>query len=183
MTRDANDRNEDHNDDQKPSKSAVKRELADLQRLAEQMTTLRDSELARLGVDPALREALGMVRSMKPSGARQRQIRYCVRLMDIDALQQVRDQLTAGRARHAAVNRRFHTAEQWRDRLRQEGDEALAELVSACPAIDRQHVRRLVRDAVREQESGKPPGAGRKLFRYLVAQLDTTATDDETKKN
>lgn len=167
----------------RPSKSAAKREVAELQRLAEQMAGLGDGELARLGVDARLREAIGMVRTMKPSGARQRQIRYCVRLMDPDALAAVRDRLSAGRARHTAVNRRFHAIERWRDRLRQEGDDALTELFSAWPDMDRQRVRQLVRDAVREQESGKPAGAGRKLFRYLDAQMGSACGDDETKKN
>jgi ribosomal 50S subunit-associated protein YjgA (DUF615 family) len=49
--------------------------------------------------------------------------------------------------------------------------------------MDRQHARRLVRDAVREQETGRPAGAGRKLFRFLAAQLVTNGADDETKKN
>lgn len=169
--------------DQRPSKSAIKREHAELQRLAEQMADLADAELARLGVDATLREALAQVRVMKPSGARQRQVRYCVRLMDPAGLTKVRDRLATGRSRDAALNRRFHVVERWRDRLRVEGDPALSELLDSFPGLDRQHLRRLIRDATRERESGKPAGAGRRLFRYLDAQLGPVLDPVETKKN
>jgi ribosome-associated protein len=167
----------------RPSKSAIKREMAALQRLAEQMAGLGDAELGRLGVDAPLREALAQVRAMKPSGARQRQVRYCVRLMDPAGLDAVRERLAAGGTRHAATNRRFHRVERWRDRLRGEGDRALAELLTADPGLDRQYLRQLVRDASREYESGKPAGAGRRLFRYLDAQLGVDGDEVETKKN
>lgn len=49
----------------RPSKSAKKRELSELQHLAEQMTGLSDKELQRLGVDAQLRAAIDLVRPMK----------------------------------------------------------------------------------------------------------------------
>jgi ribosome-associated protein len=163
----------DEDKPQRPSKSAMKREMAALQRLAEEMAGMGDAELARLGVDATLRESLAQVRAMKPSGARQRQVRYCVKLMDPAELDAVRDRLSAGHAQQAAASRRFHVVERWRDRLREEGDPALGELLTDYPDLDRQHLRRLVRDAAQERESGRPKGAGRSLFRYLDAHLTT----------
>jgi ribosome-associated protein len=35
------------------------------------------------------------------------------------------------------------------------------------PRTDRQHLRKLIRQARKEQETGQPPRASRLLFRYL----------------
>ena len=61
-------------------------------------------------------------------------------------------------------------------RLVSGGDEALAELLDLHPDLDRQHLRRLCRDAAREREQGKPAGAGRKLFRYLRERMGPNNT-------
>lgn len=151
----------------KPSKSARKRELAALQGLAEQMAALSDSELQRLGVDDSLRHEIQQVRSIRPSGARNRQLRHCVKHMDTQDLSAVRTYLTDQHSQRIAANRQLHEIERWRDRLVQSGDEALAELIDDDPSLDRQRLRQLTRDAQREVQQGSPAGAGRKLFRFL----------------
>ncbi|MCG6966000.1 MAG: DUF615 domain-containing protein [Chromatiaceae bacterium] len=157
----------------KPSKSARKREAEGLQSLADQMTGLSDKELVRLGVDAALRDALALVRPMRPSSARNRQLKHCVRFMDTDmaALDQVRAYLDNRHSQQVSANREFHVIERWRDRLLDEGDSALEALLDERQGLDRQRVRQLYRDAVREKETGKPAGAARKLFRYLRETL------------
>jgi len=160
-------------DAEKPSKSARKREVAALQVLADQMAALSDKELERLGVDEPLREAIEQVRAMRPSGARNRQLKHCVKYMDVEALAEVRAYIEDHHSQRVAANRRFHEIEQWRDRLVQEGDAALEVLLSTHQNIDRQRIRQLCRDASREKETGKPAGAGRKLYRYLREIMET----------
>lgn len=151
----------------RPNKSARKREMAELQLLAEKMATLTEAELVRLGVDGRLREALAPAREMRASGARNRQLKYCVKFMDIDELAEVVAYLGDRHSQQVAINREFHRLETWRERLLNEGDDALQELLETHPDLDRQQLRQLSRDAKREREGGKPAGAGRKLFRYL----------------
>ena len=151
----------------RPSKSARKRECLALQALAERMTMLTDEQLRSLGVDAPLLAALEQLRAMRPSGARNRHLKYCVKLMDLDALAGVQGFLEDHRSRQLVSNQSLHLIEQWRERLIAAGDEALGVFIEEHPASDRQHLRRLCRDATRERESGKPAGAGRKLFRYL----------------
>ena len=152
---------------EKPSKSARKREMAALQKLADQMTVLSDGELQRLGVDESLRAAIAQVRAMRPSGARNRQLKHCVKFMDMQTLAEVRAYLQDQHSQRVDANRRFHEIEKWRDRLIEEGDEGLEALFATDGNLDRQHVRQLCRDAARERSTGKPAGAGRKLYRYL----------------
>jgi len=151
----------------KPSKSARKREIAALQVLAEQMAGLSDDELARLGVDASLREQLAKARAMRPSGARNRQIKHCVRYMDMRSLGEVRAYLEDRHSHQISANQDFHRLERLRDRLVQSGDEALKELIDDDPTLDRQRLRQLARDAQREFRQGSPAGAGKKLFQFL----------------
>ena len=161
----------------RPSKSAKKRELSELQHLAEQMTGLSDKELQRLGVDAQLRAAIDLVRPMKASGARNRQLKHCVKLMDAEELEPVTLYLRDRHSQKLAVNQTFHELESLRDRLIQGGDEALSDFLESRSdrEIDRQQLRQLSRDAARERESGKPAGAGRRLFRYLRETLAPNA--------
>jgi len=156
---------------EKPSKSARKREIAALQTLADRMTALSDGELARLGVEETLRQAIAQARDMRPSGARNRQLKYCVRYMEWQALEQVRAYLEDQHSQRVAANRRIHRIEHWRDHLVDNGDHGLEELFGLHGHLDRQRVRQLCRDAVREKETGKPAGAGRRLYRFLRDQL------------
>ncbi|MCB1789288.1 MAG: DUF615 domain-containing protein [Gammaproteobacteria bacterium] len=154
---------------ERPSKSAKKREIEGLQQLADQMSGLSDKELRRLGVDAQLRAAIDLVRPMKASGARNRQLKHCVKFMDGDELAPVRLYLQDRQSHQLAVNQAFHELEALRDRLIAGGDDAVQAAIEANPdrTFDRQQLRQLIRDAVRERESGKPAGSARKLFRYL----------------
>jgi ribosome-associated protein len=164
--------------DARPSKSARKREMEVLQALAERLAALSDSELARLGVDARLREALALVRPMRPSGARNRQLKHCVKFIDIETLAEVRAYLDDRQSHRIAANREFHEIERWRDRLIDEGDQALQALFDSYGRLDRQRIRQLCRDAMREKQTGRPAGAGRRLFRELRDSLSL-----QTQKN
>ncbi len=164
----------DEPDQARPSKSARKRAIAALRSLAAQMTRLSDAELQRLGVNESLRDAIQQARALKPSGARERQLKHCVKFMDSEELSAVRTYIEDQQSRRVAANRRMHEIEQWRDRLIGQGDRALDTLLGTRPDLDRQHLRRLCREAIRERETGNPAGAGRRLFRYLRDVLAPT---------
>lgn len=149
------------------SKSARKRAHAALQALAAEMAALSDAALAKLGVDDQLRRALADLRAMQPSGARNRQLRYCARFLDGADLREVRAYLDDSASHRLAENRFLHGLEAWRDRLITTGDAALGELLDRYPDVDRQRLRQAVRDARRERTDGRPAGAARRLFRLL----------------
>ena len=73
----------------------------------------------------------------------------------------------------------FHQLEHWRDRLLNEGDQALQAITKEFPRIDRQHVRQLVRNALLQQKNDKPPQASRALFRYLRELLQSGESSDD----
>ncbi len=68
-------------DETKPSKSARKREYHALQKLGEELISLRGSELQSMPLDEDLREAVLEARRMKAHGALKRQKQYIGKLM------------------------------------------------------------------------------------------------------
>jgi len=155
------------------SKSARKREMQRLQGLGEELTKLNSEQIAQVPLGEKLLQALEEMGRLKGREARRRQLQYIGRLMrdeDGDAVAAALDRIKAGGIEQT---RRLHLLEGWRDRLIEEGDEALAELMADHPEIEPQQVRQLVRNARKEREREKPPAASRKLFRYLREVLVT----------
>ena len=149
-----------------PSKSQVKRELHALQALAERMTAMPQSEVELLGLSEATRAAMDETARVKDQRARRRHFKRIAKLLakeDMEAVHALVDE-KASRAREAAA--RHHWVERWRERLIEEGDDALGEFLDLCPRADRQRLRQLMRAARRDREKGRPD-APRKLFRFL----------------
>lgn len=68
-------------DDTKPSKSARKRAYIALQKLGEELVTLREPDLQAMPLDEDLRDAVMEARRMKSHGALRRQKQYIGKLM------------------------------------------------------------------------------------------------------
>jgi ribosome-associated protein len=68
-------------DDTKPSKSARKRAYLALQKLGEELVTLREADLQAIPLDEELREAVMEARGIKAHGALRRQKQYIGKLM------------------------------------------------------------------------------------------------------
>lgn len=155
------------------SRSQIKRELLELQKIAERLTTMKPGQLAPLPLTPVMRDALEESKRIKSHNAMRRHIRRIAKLLRNEEMDAIHELLNSIDNRHLEENRRFHQLERWRDRLLAEGDGALAELLTACPDADRQHLRQLIRAATKEQQNDKPPASARKIFRYLK-ELDFT---------
>ena len=57
--------------------------------------------------------------------------------------------------------------EELRDRLIENGDSAMDEVIELYPAADRQQLRSLIRNAQKEKATNKPPKSSRQIFQYL----------------
>jgi ribosome-associated protein len=55
--------------------------------------------------------------------------------------------------------------------LIQEGKEALTDFIDHYHPEDSQQLRQLIKKAIEEQQSGRYPGAGKALFRYIRSCL------------
>lgn len=151
----------------RPNKTRLKKELAAIHDLAVQLIDLPEKEKLKLGLNDKISAALQEARGMKASGAKNRLMKHITNLLAKEDLTSVLSYLDEKNNRLRQDNRKFHQLEQWRNRMIEEGDGALQSFVDEYPATDRQQVRQLLRAAQREHDTGKPPGAGKKLFRVL----------------
>ena len=155
-------------DEDRPSKSQRKRDMLALTELGEQLVELPSSTLAKLPLDDRLLQAIRECQAINKHGGRKRQLKFIGKLMrevDAEAIRNTLEQLAAP---HRDSVRAFHHVEQWRDRLLEDGDPALAELLDEHPAADRQLLRQWLRNARNQKLSeAKQKQAARELFRYL----------------
>ena len=158
--------------DEQPSKSQVKRDMLALTDLGVQLVALPSATLKKLPLPDQLDSAIRECQAITKHGGRKRQIKLIGKIMrdvDADAIRLALEHLTAP---HRAETQQFHFVEQWRDRLLEEGDSALAELLDEHPHADRQHFRQLLRNARNQKLSeAKRKQATRELFRSLREML------------
>ena len=60
-----------------------------------------------------------------------------------------------------------------RDRLVEQGDDAIADVLNLWPHADRQQLRSMIRNAQKEKAANKPPKAYRQIFQYLRELAET----------
>lgn len=165
-----------------PSRSQQRREALEILELAERLVALGERELAAVPMPDALRDLVQDSRRITAQIARKRQLQFLAKNMrreDDDVIDAIRRTLQRDRddARREAA--RLHRLEAWRERLLEEGDEALAELIAQHPDADRQKLRQLVRNARLEREKQRPPHAFRELFRELKTLMAEEVVDED----
>lgn len=158
-------------DDERPSRSQRKRDMLALQALGERLVDLPVEILERIPLPPDLFDAVMAARSITAHGGRKRQLQYIGRLMREVESEPIRTALAELDGRGAVDKAAFRAAERWRTLLLDDGDDAITEFLDHRPDTDRQHLRRLVRDARAESDAGRPPRHRRELFRYLHTLL------------
>jgi ribosome-associated protein len=159
------------------SRSQVKREVLELKDLGKELAALPEKALRKLPLSESFLDAILDAQRFS-RGALQRQLRYIAGLVPNEDVEAIRKALDELRQPHYRQVREFQQLEQWRDRLLA-GDEALlSELAERFVQLDRQHLRQLVRNALREREQNKPPKSARALFQYL-SELNGSPEQDE----
>lgn len=154
------------------SKSQRKREMHERQALGEQLVKLTHNQLQKVPLPSTLLDAVAEAQKITSHGAHKRQLQYIGRLMrDID-VGPIIQQLEAFKQQSSRTNRHFHALEKWRERLINEGDEAVTELITIHPTLDVQHLRQLIRKARKEKLSNATPRAAREIFQLLRENLE-----------
>lgn len=160
--------NEDEEDDEIiwVSKSEIKRDAEELKRLGLELVELGKNALEKMPLDDDLRAAIELAQKIKKEG-RRRQLQLIGKMMrsrDVEPIRQALDKL---KNRHNQQVSLFHKLEALRDRLVDEGDDAISEVLRLYPEADRQQLRVLIRNAQKEKAANKPPKSYRQIFSYL----------------
>jgi ribosomal 50S subunit-associated protein YjgA (DUF615 family) len=135
--------------------------------LARKLMEMKDSTLAQLELDEELKARVDQARKIKPHVARRRAERALAGDLRRVDIADVERKLANVQHSGVAEPQLFHAAERWRTRL-VEGDDGE---MAAFPGGAADPLPRLIAAARREREVGKPPGAGRALFRHVIDVL------------
>lgn len=151
----------------RPNKTQIKKDMAALFAVSEEMSELSAGQLKLLELPEVIHKAVVEVSGMAHKGARKRLLKFIAgQLHKIDATP-ILEKLARIQNKSAHAVREHHIVERWRDRLISEGNDALTELLDEQPHADRQLLRQLLRNAQKEAELGKPPKSSRLLYRRL----------------
>jgi ribosome-associated protein len=166
----------------RPNKTQLKKEIAALFDLGETLSKLTHPQLTTLELPENIHKAISDVASMPHTGARKRLLKYIAAQFHKMDVTPVQEKLARFQNKSAHSVREHHIIEHWRDRLINEGNDALTDLFDDQPTADLQHIRQLLRNIKKETETNKPPKSSRLLYRYLksVFQFDMDNELEET---
>ena len=165
-----------------PSRTQQRGEALEIRSLAEKLVALPAAQLARLPIPDELMPHIVETQRITSHIAHKRQLQFLAKQMrreEDEVLEAIRDAMDEGGEAARRETALLHQAEQWRDRLLADGDDALAALLEEFPTADRQKLRQLVRNATDERAKNKPPRAFRDLFREVRELLSSTDTPDD----
>jgi ribosome-associated protein len=163
--------------DDSPSKTRLKQQSHDLQKLGMALAELSDARLQRLDLPERLFDALQQYRNTRTHEGRRRQLQYVGKLMrevDDAPLREAVAESKLGSARDTLL---LHQAEAWRDALLAD-DEALTRWMHEHADCDVQRLRSLVRAARREAAlpaEQRNPRSHRELFQFIRPLLSEVA--------
>ena len=171
------------------TRTDLKRESTEVQKLGEDLLTLRTELLLRLDLPEKLVEALAESKRITNFEGKRRQMQFIGKLMrklEPEKHEAIRTALIEQHTPSALETQTLHQAEMWRDRLLAD-DDALGQWITLSPSTDSQQLRALVRqarkDAVPERpgEAQRHGRAYRDIFQLVRAQLmgENNVDDDE----
>jgi len=161
------------------TRTDLKRESTELQKLGEDLLTLRVELMTRLALPEKLTEAVAEAKRISNFEGKRRQMQFIGKLMrklDATQLDGIRTALIEQHTPSALETQTLHQAEMWRDRLVSE-DDALGQWITLSPSTDSQQLRALVRQARKDAKPEKPGAAVRHgrayrdIFQIVRAQL------------
>ncbi|GKS77668.1 DUF615 domain-containing protein [Acidovorax sp. SUPP950] len=174
------------------SRTDLKRESDALQKLGEDLLTLRADLMERLQLPEKLRDALAEARRITNFEGKRRQMQYVGKIMrqlDPAAVAAAQAALDEQHNGSAAEKLALHASERWRDRLIAD-DAALPDWLERFPRTDTQQIRALIRQARKDAQpegktanvqvsEGLAPRKGRayrELFQLVREQMEDAAT-------
>jgi ribosome-associated protein len=168
-----------------PSRTELKNASDELQKLGEDLLTLREDLFAGLPLPEKLVDAILLAKRITNFEGKRRQKQFIGKLMhrlDPEAVGAVTAALRLQHGQSAKDTLLLHRAEKWRDSLIAD-DDSLGQWLQEFPGTDAQQLRALIRQArkearlVKEADAGGPPRQGRayrQIFTLVRAQLSSS---------
>ena len=152
------------------SKSARKREAAELKSIGLRMTSLSADERESLHLPPKIDGAISDYLRFPTHEARRRQLQFIGKLLrDVDR-EDLLKRLEDLEGKSADARYEFHQIEAWRDRLLSDRG-ALSEFIDTYSQVDRQALRHLLKKCASAKTEALQKAASRELFRFLRSTI------------
>ncbi|OYT93755.1 MAG: hypothetical protein CFE43_02985 [Burkholderiales bacterium PBB3] len=146
-----------------PTRTDLKRESTELQKLGEDLLNLRAELLTKLELPDKLVEGVKEAKRITNFEGKRRQMQFIgkqMRLLTTEKHDEIRAALSEQHAPSAQETLVLHQAEIWRDRLVSD-DDAVGQWITLSPGTDSQQLRALVRQARKDAKPEKPGAAPR----------------------
>ena len=168
---------------ERPSKSELKRQMDELQKLGAQLVAEPRDRVKRVPMPEDVRDAILMCQTITNHEGRRRQLQFVgkkMRTLSEEEVAVIQRTIDSWKGASKAETAALHALERRREKLLTD-DKALTDLLTEHPQLDVQHLRTLIRNARKEQAESKPPKAYRELFQILkdLSKKDKKAASDE----
>ncbi|KQQ87373.1 ribosome biogenesis factor YjgA [Massilia sp. Leaf139] len=180
--------NEFEQEYERPSKSELKRQMDELQKLGAQLVAEPRDRVKRVPMPEDVKEAILMCQTITNHEGRRRQLQFVgkkMRTLTDEEVAVIQRTIDSWKGASKAETAALHALERRREKLLAD-DKALTQLLEENPELDAQQLRTLIRNARKEQAESKPPKAYRELFQILkdlgkkkAAPVDDESEDDE----
>ena len=172
---------------ERPSKSELKRQMDELQKLGAQLVAEPRDRVKRVPMPEDVKDAILMCQTITNHEGRRRQLQFVgkkMRTLTEEEVAVIQRTIDSWKGASKAETAALHALERRREKLLTD-DKALTDLLTEHPQLDVQHLRTLIRNARKEQAENKPPKAYREIFQILKqveAKKKKTAADDKAEQ-
>ena len=175
----------------RPSKSELKRQSNELQKLGEQLVDAPRDRVKRVPMPEDVRDVILETQTITNHEGRRRALQFVgkkMRTLDEEEVAAIQRAIDSWKGASKSETAALHALERRREKLLGD-DKALTVLLEENPELDVQHLRTLIRNARKEVAESKPPKAYREIFQILKdlskkkkadADAEEEGNDDES---
>ncbi|PWS54498.1 ribosome biogenesis factor YjgA [Pseudoalteromonas sp. meg-B1] len=151
------------------SKSELKREAQEFHQLGSEIAKMGKKQRERLPLNDDLKEAMVVADKISnKSDAYRRHLNYIAKTLRIvENIEEIKAIIDVMLNKNNQAEVMIKKIEQLRSDLIEQGDDLINETIEQYPALERQKMRQLVRNAAKEVKAEKPARGYKELFQYL----------------
>jgi len=150
------------------SKTEIKKEMHQLQDFGQKLVEMSKHQRSRLPLSEDLKYAMIVADKIRNKNeALRRHIRHIAKILVETDLVPIYQAIDVMANKHQQETAKFTRLESLRDKLIEQGNEAIEELLAEFEQLDRQKLKQLVRHAAKEKKAEKIGKHYRNLFTYL----------------
>jgi len=156
--------------EEKFSKTKQKKAMFALQKLGEDLVDLNEKQLIELNLPEQLYDAIMEAKRINKFGAKQRQLQFIGKIMRRIDVTPIREKLNAWKQVTLSQIAHLHRTERWREQLLMDPS-TVTEFAIEFPTADIKYIRLLIRNTLKERETGGPTKNYRLLFQAIQKTL------------